>query len=74
MGRERPTRGQGRGQLPFENSPASLIPRPKFDNSFTQSENVSSTLSTSQQKQSKRDEAIRRKIEADLNKIKYTLS
>jgi CBS domain-containing protein len=69
--RATPTRGQGRGQMPFENSPASSIPRPKLDHSSHQSETASSTLSASRQKQSKRDEAIRRKMEADLNKKKH---
>lgn len=73
--RATPTRGQGRGQLPFENSPASSIPRPKLDSSTThQSETASSTLSASRQKQSKRDEAIRRKMEADLSKKKHVSS
>lgn len=51
-----PNRGGGRGQLPFENSPSS-IPRPKLEPSSTQtSEAGTSTLSSSRQKQSKRDE------------------
>src|SRR5271163_4417525 len=51
-----PTRGGGRGQLPFENSPSS-IPRPKLDPSSAQSSDIAtSTLSSSRQKQSKRDE------------------
>ncbi|KAL9103954.1 MAG: hypothetical protein Q9163_001060 [Psora crenata] len=64
-------RGQGRGQMPvFENSPSN-IPRPKLEShasSAIQSDNGTSTLSASRQKQSKRDEAIRKKMEADLNK------
>ncbi|MCJ1367171.1 hypothetical protein MMC16_006303 [Acarospora aff. strigata] len=66
-------RGQGRGQMPaFEPSP-SHIPRPKLEsvpNSSMPSESATSTISSSRQKQSKRDEAIRRKMEADLNKKK----
>ncbi|KAL8702656.1 MAG: hypothetical protein Q9201_004181 [Fulgogasparrea decipioides] len=65
-----PGRGQGRGQVPvFENSPSN-IPRPKLEsqNSAMQSESGTSTLSASRQKQSKRDEAIRKRMEADLNK------
>lgn len=69
--RATPTRGQGRGQLPFNDIPASSIPRPKLDNTAQQSETASSTLSASRQKQSKRDEAIRRKMEADLSKKKH---
>ncbi|KAL9130917.1 MAG: hypothetical protein Q9217_001020 [Psora testacea] len=66
-------RGQGRGHIPaFENSPSN-IPRPKLESqasSGLQSENGNSTLSASRQKQTKRDEAIRKKMEADLNKKK----
>lgn len=52
-----PNRGGGRGQLPFENSPSS-IPRPKLETtqSTQQSDAGTSTLSSSRQKQSKRDE------------------
>ncbi|MCJ1424978.1 hypothetical protein MMC29_002866 [Sticta canariensis] len=67
-----PSRGQGRSQVPaFESSPSN-IPRPKLEsqNSTIQSESGTSTLSASRQKQSKRDEAIRKKMEADLNKKK----
>ncbi|KAG9236046.1 hypothetical protein BJ875DRAFT_533784 [Amylocarpus encephaloides] len=73
-----PNRGQGRGAMPaFNNSPASNIPRPALDahthgSSIAQSEAAGSTLSASRQKQSKRDEAIRRKIETDLSKKKHT--
>ncbi|KAH8592317.1 hypothetical protein B0O99DRAFT_597363 [Bisporella sp. PMI_857] len=74
-----PNRGQGRGQLPaFTNSPASSnIPRPAFEThassaSGLQSETGGSTMSASRQKQSKRDEAIRRKIETDLSKKSKT--
>ncbi|KAL8683047.1 MAG: hypothetical protein Q9186_000957 [Xanthomendoza sp. 1 TL-2023] len=66
-----PGRGQGRGQVPiFENSPSN-IPRPKLESvasSTMQSESGTSTMSASRQKQSKRDEAIRKRMEADLNK------
>ncbi|KAI4142540.1 MAG: hypothetical protein L6R39_004901 [Caloplaca ligustica] len=68
-----PGRGQGRGQVPlFENSPSN-IPRPKLEtqaSSTMQSESGMSTLSASRQKQTKRDEAIRKRMEADLNKKK----
>ncbi|KAK3168056.1 hypothetical protein OEA41_004502 [Lepraria neglecta] len=69
-----PNRGQGRGQVPvFESSPSN-IPRPKLEShasSAMQSDSTgTSTLSASRQKQSKRDEAIRKKMEADLNKKK----
>ncbi|KAI9784423.1 MAG: hypothetical protein M1816_000847 [Peltula sp. TS41687] len=69
-----PNRGNGRGQVPFANSPSS-IPRPTNDvyaGPVTPSETGGSTLSASRQKQSKRDEAIRRKIETDLSKKKHT--
>ncbi|KAL5353948.1 hypothetical protein ACLOAV_000033 [Pseudogymnoascus australis] len=64
--------GAARGAMPqFTNSPSSSgIPRP-LDNhgsSTLQSEAGGSSVSTSRQKQSKRDEAIRRKIETDLSK------
>ncbi|KAK0517102.1 hypothetical protein JMJ35_000257 [Cladonia borealis] len=69
-----PNRGQGRGQVPvFENSPSN-IPRPKLEShvsSAMQSDSTgTSTLSASRQKQAKRDEAIRKKMEGDLNKKK----
>ncbi|KAL8833408.1 MAG: hypothetical protein Q9170_004289 [Blastenia crenularia] len=68
-----PGRAQGRGQVPvFENSPSN-IPRPKLEShasSAMQSDSGMSTLSASRQKQSKRDEAIRKRMEADLNKKK----
>ncbi|KAL1952714.1 hypothetical protein VTO42DRAFT_4415 [Malbranchea cinnamomea] len=59
-------RTMGRGQIPFEGS---SIPR-KVDHSsgVSTSDIGSSTVSASRQKQSKRDEAIRRKMEADLSK------
>ncbi|OAX80874.1 hypothetical protein ACJ72_04784 [Emergomyces africanus] len=64
----------GRGQLPFDGSPSG-IPR-KVDQgpppAATPSDiGSSSALSTSRQKQSKRDEAIRKKMEADLNKKRH---
>lgn len=60
---------QGRGNIPFTNSPVnSNIPRPVLD---SQPSEASSSVSASRQKQSKRDEAIRRKIESDLNKKKH---
>ncbi|KAI9743237.1 MAG: hypothetical protein M1818_003083 [Claussenomyces sp. TS43310] len=72
-----PSRGQSRGNVPgFPNSPASGIPRPSgFEthaSSTVQSEAGGSTMSASRQKQSKRDEAIRRKIETDLSKKRTT--
>ncbi|KAF2500301.1 CBS-domain-containing protein [Lophium mytilinum] len=60
---------KARGQVPFTNSPSS-IPRPALETHATQSDAGTSTLSASRQKQTKRDEAIRRKIETDLNKKK----
>ncbi|KAK5050846.1 hypothetical protein LTR84_003405 [Exophiala bonariae] len=68
--------GNRRGQLPFTDSPSN-IPRPKFEtvNSQAASEmSGTSTMSASRQKQSKRDEAIRRKMEADLSKKKHVPS
>ncbi|KAF4635710.1 hypothetical protein G7Y89_g2399 [Cudoniella acicularis] len=73
-----PNRGQARGNLPSFNSPAaSNIPRPALETHAgppTPSEAGGSTMSASRQKQSKRDEAIRRKIETDLSKKKHTTS
>ncbi|PHH86775.1 hypothetical protein CDD83_9765 [Cordyceps sp. RAO-2017] len=74
-----PNRGQNRGSIPFGNSPAAAaggaggsgIPRPVFDNQPAES---SSSVSASRQKQSKRDEAIRRKMENDLQKKKHLTS
>ncbi|KAI1757562.1 hypothetical protein F4782DRAFT_537104 [Xylaria castorea] len=77
-----PTRGhgQGRGSVPFQNnsSPvASSIPRPTLENhnvsSYSQPapSDTASGVSASRQKQSKRDEAIRRKLESDLSKKKH---
>ncbi|KAL9107146.1 MAG: hypothetical protein Q9227_007926 [Pyrenula ochraceoflavens] len=66
-----PRGGQNRGQMPFDNSPSG-IPRPKLGHESTaQSETATSTLSANRQKQYKRDEAIRRKMEADLNKKRH---
>ncbi|TPX18257.1 uncharacterized protein E0L32_002766 [Thyridium curvatum] len=73
-----PSRGQGRGGIPFTNSPAagSGIPRPVLETTHSShagptSEVGGSTVSASRQKQSKRDEAIRRKLESDLSKKKH---
>ncbi|KAG5929862.1 hypothetical protein E4U42_004254 [Claviceps africana] len=65
-------RNQGRGAIPFNtNSPAnSNIPRPALD-PHPQPNESSSSVSASRQKQSKRDEAIRRKMENDLSKKKH---
>ncbi|CAK7202946.1 hypothetical protein SEUCBS139899_005673 [Sporothrix eucalyptigena] len=81
-----PNRGQPRGAIPFNNSPAanSGIPRPIHDNhSHVGSETspagggggggAASSVSASRQKQSKRDEAIRRKLESDLSKKKQNV-
>ncbi|KAM3086387.1 hypothetical protein ACMFMG_000525 [Clarireedia jacksonii] len=77
--RATPNRGQGRGQLPtLNNSPASNIPRPALESHAsaptpnTHSEVGGSSMSASRAKQSKRDEAIRRKIETDLSKKSKT--
>ncbi|KAG5939204.1 hypothetical protein E4U60_000990 [Claviceps pazoutovae] len=68
-------RNQGRGPIPFAtntNSPASSnIPRPVLDPQPSES---SSSVSASRQKQTKRDEAIRRKMESDLSKKKHLTS
>ncbi|KAK3900578.1 hypothetical protein C8A05DRAFT_17129 [Staphylotrichum tortipilum] len=70
-----PGRSQGRGTVPFANSPGSSgIPRPVLENAPTgsgTSEVGASAVSASRQKQSKRDEAIRRKMESDLSKKKH---
>ncbi|KAE8375083.1 hypothetical protein BDV26DRAFT_268612 [Aspergillus bertholletiae] len=70
----------GRGRLPDFDSPASHIPRPRPEtassttNPHTPSSDIGSSAmsaaSRQRQNQSKRDEAIRRKMEADLNKKK----
>ncbi|KIX07057.1 uncharacterized protein Z518_05034 [Rhinocladiella mackenziei CBS 650.93] len=62
-----------RGQIPFADSPSG-IPRPKLESSSGAAPSEmsgTSTMSASRQKQSKRDEAIRRKMEADLSKKKH---
>ncbi|KAI4155220.1 MAG: hypothetical protein LQ340_001130 [Diploschistes diacapsis] len=68
-----PNRGGGRGTIPvFENSPSN-IPRPRLGEhaiSGISSDAGNSTLSASRQKQSKRDEAIRKKMEVDISKKK----
>lgn len=58
----------------FVNSPASGIPRSveSQSRSVLESEAGGSSVSTSRQKQSKKDEAIRRKIETDLSKKSKT--
>ncbi|KAI0487120.1 hypothetical protein F4859DRAFT_468255 [Xylaria cf. heliscus] len=72
-----PNRGQGRGTVPFGGtSPvASSIPRPTMENHSHSSQpapsETASGVSASRQKQSKRDEAIRRKLESDLSKKKH---
>ncbi|KAI8633549.1 hypothetical protein F5Y19DRAFT_461913 [Xylariaceae sp. FL1651] len=74
-----PNRGQGRGTLPFgASSPVSSnIPRPTLENHQHSSHSqpapseTASGVSASRQKQSKRDEAIRRKLESDLSKKKH---
>ncbi|SPO04306.1 probable CBS and PB1 domain protein [Cephalotrichum gorgonifer] len=66
-----PNRPQGRGAIPFASSPAgpgSGIPRP-VENQASEL-GAASAVSASRQKQSKRDEAIRRKMENDLSKKK----
>ncbi|KAF2252590.1 CBS-domain-containing protein [Trematosphaeria pertusa] len=68
-GTYRGTPKQVRNQAQFANSPSG-IPRPALDQHASQSDAGTSTLSASRQKMSKRDEAIRRKIETDLNKKK----
>ncbi|KAM7207895.1 hypothetical protein V8F20_001689 [Naviculisporaceae sp. PSN 640] len=73
-----PGRGQGRGNIPFANTPtSSAIPRPVLETTHTPSSDAgaaSSSLSASRQKQTKRDEAIRRKMENDLSKKKHLTS
>ncbi|KAK4155673.1 hypothetical protein C8A00DRAFT_13312 [Chaetomidium leptoderma] len=70
-----PNRNQGRGAIPFATSPSvsSGIPRPVLENTpaTTSSEVGTSSVSASRQKQTKRDEAIRRKMENDLSKKKH---
>lgn len=63
-----------RAQVPFDNSPsASGIPRPKLDSNNSEMSGHS-TISASRQKQSKRDEAIREKMAANLSRKKGTTS
>ncbi|KAL7619867.1 hypothetical protein AAE478_010413 [Parahypoxylon ruwenzoriense] len=78
-----PSRGQGRGSVPFApgGSPAnnSNIPRPVLEthghsHSQPAPNDAASGISASRQKQSKRDEAIRRKLESDLSKKKHLTS
>ncbi|KAI2616875.1 CBS and PB1 domain-containing protein [Hypoxylon sp. NC1633] len=72
-----PSRGQSRGANPFgPGSPAnSNIPRPVLESHGHSHQpapsEAASGISASRQKQSKRDEAIRRKLESDLNKKKH---
>lgn len=69
--------GQNRGQNPFgPGSPAnSNIPRPVLESHNHSHQpapsDAASGISASRQKQSKRDEAIRRKLESDLSKKKH---
>ncbi|KAL7905647.1 hypothetical protein GGI35DRAFT_471534 [Trichoderma velutinum] len=68
-----PSRNQPRSTTPFNNGPAvasSGIPRPVLDAQQQPNDSSSASLSASRQKQSKRDEAIRRKLESDLSKKK----
>ncbi|KAF4442122.1 putative CBS and PB1 domain protein [Fusarium austroafricanum] len=69
-----PTRNQGRGAVPFANSPSggSSIPRPVLEP--TPPTETGSAVSASRQKQTKRDEAIRKKLENDLSKKKHLTS
>ncbi|KAI0382372.1 hypothetical protein F5Y04DRAFT_270355 [Hypomontagnella monticulosa] len=74
-----PSRGGNRGAIPFGGpaSPAanSNIPRPVLENHSHSHQpapsDAASGISASRQKQSKRDEAIRRKLESDLSKKKH---
>ncbi|KAJ5157358.1 uncharacterized protein N7482_008458 [Penicillium canariense] len=80
-----PNKTIGRGRLPdFETSSASHIPRPRPErpessaastthtpSSEVGSGTMSAASSRQRQNQSKRDEAIRRKMEADLNKKRH---
>ncbi|SPJ75914.1 probable CBS and PB1 domain protein [Fusarium torulosum] len=69
-----PNRNQGRGAVPFTSSPGggSNIPRPVLEPSPPTE--TGSAVSASRQKQSKRDEAIRKKLENDLSKKKNLTS
>ncbi|KAJ5085435.1 hypothetical protein N7532_010206 [Penicillium argentinense] len=80
-----PNKTIGRGRLPdFENSGGSHIPRPRSDRPESSAASTTNTPSSDvgsgtmsaastrqRQNQSKRDEAIRRKMEADLNKKRH---
>ncbi|KAJ5408525.1 hypothetical protein N7509_002408 [Penicillium cosmopolitanum] len=78
-----PNKTIGRGRLPdFDNSGGSHIPRPRSDRpesvatpntpaSDVGSGTMSAASTRQRQTQSKRDEAIRRKMEADLNKKRH---
>ncbi|KAJ4024027.1 hypothetical protein NW752_002591 [Fusarium irregulare] len=70
----RSTPNKGRGAVPFSNSPSgnSNIPRPVLEP--TPPTETGSSFSASRQKQSKRDEAIRKKLENDLSKKKHLTS
>ncbi|KAK0725147.1 mitochondrial ribosomal protein subunit S4 [Lasiosphaeris hirsuta] len=77
-----PSRGQNqnRGAIPFASpSTTSAIPRPVLETTASHaapaaSEAGASSMSASRQKQTKRDEAIRRKMENDLSKKKHLTS
>ncbi|PNP39087.1 hypothetical protein TGAMA5MH_08939 [Trichoderma gamsii] len=68
-----PSRNQPRSTTPFNNASSAAatsgIPRPVLDQQ-PPAESSAAGLSASRQKQSKRDEAIRRKMESDLSKKK----
>jgi len=70
--------GQSRGAIPFTSPAAgagSAIPRPVLETANTAASDAgASSLSASRQKQTKRDEAIRRKMENDLSKKKHLTS
>ncbi|KAH6606184.1 hypothetical protein Trco_005337 [Trichoderma cornu-damae] len=69
-----PNRNQPRSTTPFNNAGPGIatsgIPRPVLETQQQPSESSSGGVSASRQKQSKRDEAIRRKMENDLSKKK----
>ncbi|UKZ87398.1 uncharacterized protein TrAFT101_003203 [Trichoderma asperellum] len=68
-----PSRNQPRSTTPYNNAGSTVassgIPRPVLDQQ-PPAESSAAGLSASRQKQSKRDEAIRRKMESDLSKKK----
>ncbi|KAK4160303.1 hypothetical protein QBC43DRAFT_347425 [Cladorrhinum sp. PSN259] len=75
------SRQSNRGGAPFAPSPSatsSAIPRPVLESNHashgTASSDVGASMSASRAKQSKRDEAIRRKLESDLSKKKNLTS